>query len=104
MTVSATPADVLADFFAQFGVGDIVTLLSRLDEDIDWQVQGDATVPWTGVRRGKAQVAAFFDVLSDSLTPRAFAVAVEVAGGRIVRHRMFEDSAAAAAAFRPAGD
>ena len=129
-----TPAAVLEEFFARFAAGDIEALLARVSDDVEWQVQGASTVPWTGTRRGRSAIADFFEILGRDLAVQSFsveavlgderravavgsfefvvvstgrhfasdfAIAIDVAQDRIVRYRMFEDSAAAAQAFRP---
>jgi ketosteroid isomerase-like protein len=50
-----------------FGRGDIETLLSLLDENIEWASSGPPDLPTSGRRRGRQQVAEFFQAV-DGLT------------------------------------
>ena len=43
-----------------FGRGDIAGLLNLLDEDIQWVAPGPPELPTSGRRRGRQQVAEFF--------------------------------------------
>jgi ketosteroid isomerase-like protein len=54
---------VVQDAYDAFGRGDIATLLGYMTEDIQWQgVIGTAPhVPFSGERKGKSQVAEFFE-------------------------------------------
>jgi ketosteroid isomerase-like protein len=48
-----------------FGKGDIPAILGYLSEDVEWEYGGDATgLPWLQHRRGRAQVAGFFEDLA----------------------------------------
>lgn len=55
-------ADALQEFFTRFGAGDGEALLDLFAEEVDWNVPGSPAVPWTGARRTKAEVAAFFGI------------------------------------------
>ncbi|MDP1861744.1 MAG: nuclear transport factor 2 family protein [Gemmatimonadaceae bacterium] len=51
--------------YAAFGTGDIPTILSHLHEDVEWEYgMTDAGVPWLQPRRGRANVAQFFESLA----------------------------------------
>ncbi len=43
-----------------FGRGDVQTILDHLTADIDWQFDAPAVIPYSGRRRGPAEVAGFF--------------------------------------------
>lgn len=44
-------------------------------DDVDWRIPGDpALMPWTGVRRSREAVCAFFPELARSVEPRQYAV------------------------------
>ena len=47
-----------------FGRGDIETLLSLFDENIEWATPGPPELPTAGRRRGRRQVAEFFQALN----------------------------------------
>ena len=55
------------EIYAAFGRGDIVTILERLAEDVDWEARGssahDEGVPWLQRRTGRAGAAEFFATL-----------------------------------------
>jgi len=65
--------------YEAFGRGDIPAILSRLQEDVEWDYGlVDAGVPWLGVRHGKNEVRGFFEALAATVdvlgfSPRAFA-------------------------------
>jgi ketosteroid isomerase-like protein len=56
--------------YEAFGRGDIADILSRLAEDVTWDVTDEpwtphaAEVPWLLPRRGHAEVAEFFEIVS----------------------------------------
>jgi ketosteroid isomerase-like protein len=53
---------VVQDAYAAFGRGDIDALLAYMTEDVQWQgvIGTSARVPFSGERKGKTQVAQFF--------------------------------------------
>jgi ketosteroid isomerase-like protein len=70
---------LVQDAYAAFGRGDIPALLNTFDDNISWKpITGAAPyVPLGGERRGKAEVAEFFRLLSevqtfDRFEPRDF--------------------------------
>jgi ketosteroid isomerase-like protein len=65
---------IVQRFFDTFGRGDIPALLELLTDDIDWKVQGSPEVPWTGQRRGRAQVEQFFSALATSAEVQDFQI------------------------------
>ena len=51
--------------YEAFGKGDVPAILGNLADDVDWEYGGDATgLPWLQARRGRAQVAGFFQDLA----------------------------------------
>jgi len=60
---------VVKDAYAAFLRGDIATVLNALTDDVEWDgVKGtEGTLPQAGLRRGKAEVARFFQQV-DSTT------------------------------------
>lgn len=77
-----TPASNLQkvqELYAAFGRGDVPFILSSLAPDITWVVQGPATLPMFGTRRGREGVAQFFQTIGQNLVieefePRQFVV------------------------------
>ncbi len=65
--------------YEAFGRGDIGTILDTVTDDVDWASETTSTVaPWYGIRRGKDDVAAFFDAFGSTMdveefTPVAYA-------------------------------
>ena len=55
------------EIYAAFGRGDVLTILERLAEDVDWEAGGssaaDEGVPWLLRRTGRAGAAEFFATL-----------------------------------------
>jgi ketosteroid isomerase-like protein len=63
--------------YADFSRGDIASLLTSLDENIQWTTPGDGSVFTAGTRQGKAAVAEFFQTVNqvwefESFEPREF--------------------------------
>ncbi len=51
--------------YAAFGSGDIPAILGRLRDDVEWEYGlADSGVPWLQRRRGRADVAMFFQSLA----------------------------------------
>ena len=51
--------------YEAFGRGDIAAILGRLAEDVEWEYGDNSTdVPWLQPRRGRGQVAGFFQALT----------------------------------------
>lgn len=59
--------EVVQKGYEAFGRGDLNTLLSLLDENVEWISPGPADFPPAGRRRGRQAVAEFFKVLSDTV-------------------------------------
>lgn len=77
--------------YAAFTRGDIHAVLEGLTDDVEWILPGPAgTLPFAGVRRGRAQVLQFFAVLAETLTFEQFTFG----GGKIAKYQVYEDTAA----------
>jgi hypothetical protein len=65
---------VVQSAFAAFGRGDIPALLETMDPNVDWHgvIGVGPNVPTGGPRHGKAEVARFFQQVSDSVTFKKF--------------------------------
>jgi ketosteroid isomerase-like protein len=50
--------------YEAFGRGDIEALLALLDEDVEWVTPGPSDLPTAGRRRGRQQVAEFFQAVN----------------------------------------
>jgi len=87
--------DIVRSGYEAFGRGDLDALLSLFTEDISWVTPGPTELPTAGTRRGRQQVAEFFQTLNthfefDEFTPREFIAEgdkVVVLGDEIARSR-----------------
>lgn len=70
--------------FADFGKGDLPSVLKALSADVDWQLVGPDQIPYGGPRRGPEQVARFFADLLASNELQAFDVTDFLAHGDTV--------------------
>ena len=64
--------------YEAFGRGDVEAILDKLTDDVDWAVEPAGAAPWNGLRRGKSEVANFFEAIGENyevteFTPLAFA-------------------------------
>jgi ketosteroid isomerase-like protein len=67
ITAAADYAALVKVIYAAFGRGDIPRVLEGLSEDVEWFVPGPPDIPYAGARRGKGQVAEFFNLLGQSV-------------------------------------
>jgi len=77
---------IVQDAYAAFGRGDIQALLGYMTDDITWQpVIGTAAhVPFAGRRQGKAAVAEFFRIVSETEDFQRFELREFIAQGDTV--------------------
>ncbi len=77
---------IVKDAYAAFGRGDVNAILAALDDSIEWEgVKGtEGVAPHAGIRRGKAAVAEFFQILSTTLDFQLFEPREFVAQGDAV--------------------
>lgn len=59
--------------YAAFGRGDVQAILSALAPDVVWAVDGPANIAMFGNRRGRDQVAQFFQAIGANLDITEFA-------------------------------
>jgi uncharacterized protein len=69
--------DIVRRGYEAFGRGDLDTMLKLFDENIEWISPGPAELPTAGTRRGRQQVAEFFNSVSEvfeiqRFEPKAF--------------------------------
>jgi ketosteroid isomerase-like protein len=62
----------IKDAYAAFARGDIQSVLSVLTDDVEWETQGAAPIPYAGVFLGKDGVTQFFRILADSDDAQVF--------------------------------
>lgn len=68
-----------------FGHGDMDTLLSLFDENIEWVSSGPPELPTAGTRRGRQQVAEFFKIVDEVFEIQRFEPKTFIAqGDRVV--------------------
>jgi len=63
---------LVQEIYAAFGRGDIPGVLSRLSEDVEWDVTGPRETSYAGTRHGKSQVVEFFTVLGQTVEVQQF--------------------------------
>jgi uncharacterized protein len=63
---------VVQNAYAAFGRGDIPALLDNLDENVEWLLPGEGTIPQAGAYRGRDGVARFFQTLEQTTEFSAF--------------------------------
>ena len=60
-----TNIGTVQQIYEAFGKGDVPAILDHLADDVDWEYGGNATgLAWLQARRGRAQVAGFFQDLA----------------------------------------
>jgi ketosteroid isomerase-like protein len=56
--------DTVKQMYEAFGRGDIPAILDKLDDNVEWDTDYvDAAAPWLEPRRGRGNVAGFFEAL-----------------------------------------
>jgi ketosteroid isomerase-like protein len=58
--------------YAAFQRGDIPMVLSKLTDDVEWNLPGTSDVPYAGSYRGQSGVAEFFRILNETEDVQAF--------------------------------
>ena len=60
--------------YEAFGRGDLGTILDTVTDDVDWSAEAASStaVPWYGPRRGKDEVASFFEAFGSSMEVNEF--------------------------------
>jgi uncharacterized protein len=79
---SDSPLAVVRQTYAAFGRGDIPAILNLIADQVDWQEVCPASLPYSGLRRNRAEVAKFFSDQAQveevkAFEPREFIVAGE---------------------------
>ncbi|OQW57335.1 MAG: hypothetical protein A4S14_20595 [Proteobacteria bacterium SG_bin9] len=63
--MSSKPIEVVQELFAAFGQGNVSGVLDRLSDDVDWGGdKSDTDVPTHVARRGRSDVAKFFEAVT----------------------------------------
>ncbi|MFH8562652.1 nuclear transport factor 2 family protein [Streptomyces sp. NPDC017988] len=75
-------ADTVDAFFEAFGSGNQSALLDLFADKVDFTVAGAPNVPWAGSRSTKEEIAEFFGLFGQVLTPpESFALTGRVTEG-----------------------
>jgi len=58
--------ELVQSAYAAFGRGDIDALLNMMTDDVDWHLYGPKELPTAGPRRGRTEVAKFFQQVGET--------------------------------------
>ena len=75
---------IIRRMYKAFGEGDVKTILDSVDPNADWINYGPGTIPYTGTRKGHAQVLEFFQAIDSSTTGGKVTPSTFVAQGDMV--------------------
>jgi ketosteroid isomerase-like protein len=70
--------------YAAFARGDIQTIMNSLTADVDWALEGPAIIPFSGRRKGGAEVLGFFQALAETQQDMKLTTETFVAQGDVV--------------------
>lgn len=76
--------ELVQKLYAAFGRGDVQTILDHLSPDVEWIAEGPSSLPFTGRRKGPAQVLGFFEALGGTQTGQKLTIDRFVAQGDVV--------------------
>jgi len=76
-----SPMSVVKAAYDAFGRGDVEGLLGMVADQVEWEFTASADLPFGGLRRNKAEVAAFFAQLAESDEIEAFEPREFIDGG-----------------------
>jgi ketosteroid isomerase-like protein len=77
--------EIVGSCYELFLKGDLPGIMAMLHEDVDWATETTSTAaPWYGPRRGKAQVAAFFEAFDSTMEVEEFTPLVTAGSGQDV--------------------
>lgn len=74
-------ADLIRKLYDAFSRGDIHTILEHCTDDVEWILEGPGIIPFTGKRRGHAEVLQFFEALGGTQAGQKLTTEVLVAQG-----------------------
>ena len=77
-------SSLIQSVYDAFGRGDIQAIMSSLTDDVEWGFDGPAIVPFTGQRKGHAEVLGFFQALAATQDDMKLITETFVAQGDIV--------------------
>jgi ketosteroid isomerase-like protein len=76
--------EIVKRAYEAFGKGDLETLVSLLDDGIEWQTPGPASLPTAGRRRGTEQVREFFRAINETYEIQRFEPRTFLTQGNLV--------------------
>ena len=79
-----TNTEIVKGMYAAFGRGDLAGVLNQLADDVDWLTPGSKAIPYAGRYRGRAEVATFFQKLTESTELDPFSIEQYVEQGDVV--------------------
>ncbi len=72
---------LVQEVYDNFNAGNLEALLGALADDIEWVLPDIPKVPFSGARRGRDSVAAFFSAVAEHQEPKSFDVQGIIAQG-----------------------
>jgi|SRR5579872_3165928 len=75
---------LIQGLYDAFGRGDIQHILDSLADDVEWTFEGPSIIPFTGARKGRAEVLGFFQALGATQTNQQLTTGVWCAQGDTV--------------------
>ncbi len=73
--------ELVQAMYAAFSRGDIQTIINHLAPDVVWVHEGPETIPFTGRRKGTAEVLGFFKALGETQENQKLTIEANVAQG-----------------------
>lgn len=70
--MSKDNVSIVQKIYAEFGAGNVEGILAMLSDDIEWSEPPSGVAPFAGTRRGRTQVAEFFQSLFAMCEPVQF--------------------------------
>lgn len=73
--------ETIKEFFHRFSTGDRTAIVDLFADEVDWNVAGADSVPWTGRRSTKPEIDAFLSTVYQEVETKDFAVDYIIAEG-----------------------
>jgi ketosteroid isomerase-like protein len=65
--VGMTNTELVQEMYAAFGRGDIAAIVAHMADDVSWEFEAPASLPWSGLLKGPAEAVRFFQGLDAEL-------------------------------------
>ena len=62
----STSTDIVKEVYAAFSRADVAAILEMVADEVDWEFVGPESLPYSGRRRSRAEVAAFFAAIAQA--------------------------------------